>query len=417
MRPHTVSLSPLARADSAKAALAATAGFAVANIFILCALVLVCSSCKKEKPFARPAAEKPVLAEKTPGKNVLKIGAVIPLTGSTATYGQETLQGLQLAIRQINEKGPLNIQLVYEDNQGNPTSTRNAVQKMIEVDKVAVIVGAIASTNTFAAKPIATQAQVPLLTPASTHVDVTKDSPWVSRICYTDDVQGKVLARFARNDLKASTAAIIVDAKSDYSRGLADQFFAAFGSLGGRVVSQVSFIAGDKDFSAQITQIRPRKPEVVFVPAYYTDAALILRQAKEKGLHAIFIGPDGWDSPKLYEIGGPDVAGNFFSTHFSPDDTRSVVQEFVKAYREAYKGEVPGALAALGYDAGLALADAARRAKDLTPASMKDAINSIKGLEGVTGTITLDANRNAVKEIVIIETKADRGVLRAKIAP
>jgi len=384
---------------------------------IMVAVLAVGGGCKKEKPAVTEEGKPLPVVEEAPVKKVLKIGAVMPLTGSTATYGQETLQGLQLSIRELNKKGKFQIELVHEDNQGNPTTTRNAVQKLIEVEKVSAIIGAITSTNTFAAKPIATQAQVPLLTPASTHIEITKGSEWVSRICYSDDFQARALARFVRDELNLSKVAIIVDAKSDYSSGLARNFYASFSELGGSIVSQVSFIAGEEDFAAQITQIRAQKPEAVFVPAYYSDVALILRQAKEKGLRALFFGPDGWDSPKLFEIGGDAVAGNFFSTHFSPDDPRPIVQEFVKAYRASYGGQTPGALAALGYDAGLAIYDAGLRAKDFSPAAMKDAINTIRNLEGVTGSITLDENRNALKEIVILETKEDRAVLKTKIAP
>jgi len=378
-------------------------------------------SCRKKEP-SKPPPIKPAgpvkpEAEPEPEPEValLKVGAVLPLSGLTATYGDHTLKGIRLAFEELNKKGDLKLVLDYEDNGGDPTKSRNAVQKLIEVENVSVIIGAVQSSNTFAAAPVAQQAGFPMISPASTNVAITEEGQYVSRVCYSDDFQGKVLADFAYNNLKAKRAAIIVDAKSDYSKGLADAFTEVFEGLGGTLVSKVSFTAGDADFGAQLTQIRARNPEVVFIPAYYSDVALILRQAKDKGLNVKFIGPDGWDSPKLYEIGGEAVAGNYFTTHFSPEDKSEVVQNFVAAYKAKYNGEVPDALAALGYDAALAVYDAARRAHDLSPDSLKDAINSIKDLKGVTGTITLDENRNPKKDIVILETTATGAKLKTKI--
>jgi branched-chain amino acid transport system substrate-binding protein len=346
---------------------------------------------------------------------VLKVGAILPLTGPTATYGDHTLKGIQLAFEELNRKGDLTLELLYEDNAGDPTKSRNAAQKLIDVENVSVIIGAIQSSNTFASSPVAQQAGYPMITPASTNVNITKEGEYVSRVCYSDDFQGRVLAEFAYNNLKANRAAIIVDAKSDYSKGLADAFTTTFEELGGTLVSKVSFVAGDTDFGAQLIQIRARNPEVVFIPAYYGDVALILRQAADKGLDVTFVGPDGWDSPRLYTIGGKAVEGNYFTTHFSPEDKSPVVQNFVSAYKAKYDNEVPDALAALGYDAALAVYDAAKRARDLSPYSIKDAINSIKDLEGVTGTITLDENRNPKKDIVILETTATGAKLKTKI--
>jgi len=390
----------------------------------LCACVLAAFinlTCKKKEPPV-PAAAPPVqpapqaAVEPEPAEKILKVGAIVPLTGAIATYGDHTLKGIQLAIEDANRKGPVQLKLYYEDNNSDATKSRSAAQKLIEVEKVAVIIGSVASTNTFAAAPVAQAAHVPMVSPASTNVDLTKKGEYISRICYSDDFQAAILAKFAAEELGAKRAAIIVDAKSDYSKGLADAFKGAFEQLGGSIVSKVSFVAGDVDFGAQLTQIRGRNPQVVFVPAYYNDTALILRQAKDKGLRATFIGPDGWDSPKLYEVGGDAVAGNYFTTHFSPDDKSEVVRKFVADYKAKFN-EVPDALAALGYDAALAVYDAATRAGDLSPESLKEAINTIKDLEGVTGTITLDENRNPKKDIVILETGTSGATLKTKIAP
>jgi branched-chain amino acid transport system substrate-binding protein len=405
----------------------------VVSVALLMLLVIMNASCKKEEPPApapapgpgpvepvvrprpepEPEPEPEVVPE--PEVAVLRVGAIIPLTGSTATYGEHTLKGIQLAFEGLNKRGDLRLELSYEDNAGDPTKSRNAVQKLIAVENVSVIIGAVQSSNTFAAAPLAQQAGYPMITPASTNVNITKEGEYISRVCYSDDFQGRVLAEFAYSNLKAGNAAIIVDAKSDYSKGLADAFTEAFEALGGTLKSKVSFVAGDTDFGAQLTQIRARNPEVVFVPAYYGDVALILRQAKDKGLDVTFIGPDGWDSPKLYEIGGDAVVGNYFTTHFSPEDRSEVVQNFVSAYKAKYDGNVPDALAALGYDAALAVYDAARRSKNLAPESIKEAINTIENLDGVTGTITLDENRNAKKDIVILETTATGAKLKTKI--
>jgi branched-chain amino acid transport system substrate-binding protein len=263
----------------------------------------------------------------------------------------------------------------------------------------------VASSRSLAIAPIADQNKVPQISPTSTNPRVTKDGektrPYVFRVCFIDPFQGTVMAKFARENLKLKNVAVLRDVGNDYSVGLADYFVAKFKELGGTIVSDQSFKAGDQDFKAQLTAIKGKKPEMIYVPAYYTDVALIGRQARELGLKVPLAGGDGWDSSKLYEIAQGALDGSFFSNHYTHENPAPVVQNFVKKYKETY-GSVPDALAALGYDAALVAIDAMSKAKDLTGPSIRDEIEKTKDFEGVAGKVTLDADHNAVKSAVVI---------------
>jgi branched-chain amino acid transport system substrate-binding protein len=337
----------------------------------------------------------------------VKMGAFFPMSGNTATFGEESVNGLKMAVDEINaQKGPVKLTYILEDEKSEVTDSANAAKKLINVDKVDILVGSVASSNTNAAAPIAQAAHIPLLTPASTNVNVTQKGEYISRICFIDDFQGTAMAKFAHDDLKAKKAALVIDSTSDYSMGLGSSFKDAFKKLGGEVVVEVSYAQKDQDFSSQLTKIRTRKPDVIFVPGYYTEVGNMIRQAKTLGIHAPFLGGDGWSSPELFELAGDAIVGNYYSSHFSPDDPDPKVQNFVKKYKARYKS-APSDMSALGYDAAYVIADAAKRAKGakLTPVALKDAINSTKGFPGVTGTITLDKNRNASKPLVILQTQ------------
>ncbi|MCA9516234.1 MAG: ABC transporter substrate-binding protein [Myxococcales bacterium] len=333
-----------------------------------------------------------------------KIGAVLPLSGATATYGEETLGGLKLAIDEINAMDGPKLDLTYKDTKGDSTETAKLVGQLIQVDGVKAIIGEIASTNTLKGAKVAQESGIPMITPGSTNVEVTKKGDYISRVCFIDPVQGAVLARLALNDLKKTRAAIVVDKASDYSVGLADAFKKTFTAGGGAIVGEETFTAGDSDFSALITKVVSQNPDVILVPAYYGDVGPMLRQAGTQWQGIPVLAGDGIDSPDLLTLMGGYNGDVYMSTHFSADDTAPKVKDFVAKYKAKF-GKAPGAMSALGYDAAYALYDAMKRAGTDDPKKVKDAINAIKGLEGVTGTITLDENRNATKDVVILKVK------------
>ena len=351
----------------------------------------------------------------------IRVGAVYSMTGPIATYGQESINGIKLALKKINPQdiNGKNIRLIVEDNKGEPAETANAVRKLIDVDKVHVILGAVASSNTLAGAPIAQAAKVPMVTSGSTNEAVTQKGEFISRTCFTDDFQGVVMAKFAHQSLQKKKAAVVIDVASDYSRGLAKVFREKFKELGGAIVSgDYSYTQGDKDFRSLLRRLNRAKPDVVFIPGYYTEVGVMLQQARQMGINVPFLGGDGWDSPKLQELAGKDgIAGNYISSHFSAEDTDPMVRNFVKEYQNAFSGQTPGSMAALGYDTVMVLVDALKRAEDFSTTTINRAIISTKNLKGITGTITIDKNRNAVKPAVVLETTPDGMIFRQKVMP
>jgi branched-chain amino acid transport system substrate-binding protein len=348
----------------------------------------------------------------------VKIGAVFPLTGPIATYGQESVNGIKLALKKINKDGQVKINLIVEDNKGEPQESANAVKKLISANNVNAIIGSVASSNTLAGAPIAQKAKVPLMTPASTNEKVTQTGDYISRTCFTDAFQGVVMAKFAFENLKKKKVAVIIDNSSDYSKGLSKIFKETFVKLGGELASSRDFayVQKDTDFRTLLRKVKRTKPDVIFLPGYYTEVGLILKQARQLGLTVPFLGGDGWDSPKLQELAGKAVAGNYISSHFSADDKDPMVQTFVKEYVAAY-GQKPGAMAALGYDGILVMADSIKRAKSLSNKDLQASLVSTKGFVGVTGSITIDKNRNAKKSAVVLETTPAGNVFKTKVTP
>lgn len=347
----------------------------------------------------------------------VKVGIFLPMSGGTAAFGQDNYNGAKMAIEEINKKGEVKINATLEDDQSTPVGAANAARKLLNTNKVHVLVGSVPSSNTNAAAPLAQTAKVPLLTPASTNVNITQNGEFVSRICFIDDFQGLAIAKFAAETLKARSAAIILDSASDYSLGLSKAFKEAFAKTGGKIVAEVSYVAKDQDFSSQLTKVKNRKPDVVFVPGYYGDVANILRQAKKLAIQVPFLGGDGWSAAELFTLAGDAVVGNYFSDHFASDDTDPKVKEFVAKFTKKY-GKAPNAMAALGYDAMYVVADAVKRAGGKTDGeALKNAINSTKNFVGVTGSITLDAQRNASKPLVILQTQADRATFKSRVQP
>jgi len=250
---------------------------------------------------------------------------------------------------------------------------------------------------------VAQNHKVPMITPSSTNVKVTALGDYIFRACFIDSFQGLVMGRYIKNDLGMTRIAIFRDVASDYSTGLADAFITTYKSLGGEIVGDESYHQGDVDFRAQLTSLKAKTPQGVFVPGYYTDVGLIAKQAKDLGLTAPLLGGDGWDSGKLYEIGGAALNGSYFSNHYSVDDTEPRIRSFVDAFKKKFNGEAPDSPAAMGYDAMKLLADAMKRAPDVSGPALRDALAATKNFDGVTGNITMDANRNALKPAVVLK--------------
>ena len=335
------------------------------------------------------------------------IGEFGSLTGTTATFGISTKNGIDMAIDAINKSGGLlgkQVRVMVEDDQGKPEEAQTVVTKLITKDQVIAVLGEVASSRTMAAAPVAQQNGIPLISPSSTNPKVTQTGDYIFRVCFIDPFQGLVMAKFATNTLKVKNVAVLRDIKNDYSVGLADVFIENFKSMGGNVVANESYSEGDTDFSAQLTSIKAKNPQAVFLPGYYTEVGLVVRQAKKLGLTVPFMGGDGWDSPRLIEIGGDALNGSYYSNHFSVSDPSPAIQKFVSDYKARY-GETPDALAGLGFDAASILFDAIKRANSTDGAKVRDAIAQTKDFPGVTGKITLDKDRNAVKPAVVLQVK------------
>lgn len=341
------------------------------------------------------------------GPDKIVVGNFGSLTGIEATFGVSTRDGIILAVEEWNKNGGIlgkQIELKAYDNQGKPEEARLSVEKLINVDNVVAILGEVASTRSLAGAPVAQQNKVPMITPSSTNPMVTQKGDYIFRICFIDPFQGEVMAKFAFNSLKLKRAAIFRDSKSDYSVGLADFFEKKFKELGGEIVGDEKYASGDSDFKAQLTNLKSKKPEFIYIPGYYTEVGLIARQARELGIKLPLMGGDGWDSSVLKEIGGEAVEGSYFSNHYTVEDPRPEVKEFIKNYQARF-GVVPDSLAALAYDSAQVLFDSIKRAGTIDGPKLRDAIAATKDFKGITGTITLNENRDAVKSAVVLEVK------------
>jgi len=367
----------------------------------------VASGCTKKSDQAAAGSAN----EKASGNEIL-VGEYGSFTGSEATFGISTSNGIKMALDEVNKAGGVHgkqVKLISLDNQGKSEEAASAVTRLITQNGVVAVLGEVASSRSLAAAPIAQQNHIPMISPSSTNPKVTEVGDYIFRVCFIDPFQGTVMAKFANENLKAKKVAILRDVKSDYSVGLADYFIKKFKELGGEIVSDQSYQSGEMDFKAQLTQIKAAKPDAVFVPGYYTEVGLIARQARQLGLTVPLMGGDGWDSSKLFEIGGTAINGNYFSNHYTTESTEPVVVDFIKKYKERY-GDTPDGLAALGYDSAKVLVEAMQRTKDVKPTEIRDEIAKTKDFNGVTGKITIDAQRNAVKPAVVV--KVDGNVNR-----
>jgi branched-chain amino acid transport system substrate-binding protein len=350
---------------------------------------------------------------------VIKVGEFASLTGKEATFGQMSHHGTELAIDQLNATGGVlgeKLELHTEDNQSKQGESKTIARKLISRDGVIALLGEVASGRSLEAAPVCQESKIPQISPSSTNPKVTEIGDYIFRICFTDPQQGKVLAQFAQRTLKTRRVAVLTDAASPYSVGLATYFQDAFTAAGGTLAGEQKYSSGDKDFSAQLTAIKAANPEALFVPGYYTEVGLIARQARELGLKMPLFGGDGWESSELVTIGGDAVEGDYFSTHFSPQEQDPVVQKFVQDFQAKY-GAAPDAMAALGYDSAMLLADAIKRAGSTDGAKVRDALAATKDFPGITGKITIDPQRNANKALVILQIKDGKFQLVEKIAP
>src|SRR5438093_13364312 len=320
--------------------------------------LLICTSCSKGSDNAGGAGGAGA------GGDTIKVGEFASLTGKEATFGQMSHHGTQLAIEEVNAAGGVlgkKIELIYEDDQSKAGEPATVVKKLISRDKVAAVLGEVASSRSMEAAPICQQNKVPMISPSSTNVKLTEMGDYIFRVCFTDEFQGKLLANFAKRTLKAAKVAVMTDVKSDYSVGLSSYFKSPFTASGGTIAAEQTYNGGDKDFKGQLTAIKAANPDAIIVTGYYTDVGLIVKQAKQLGITVPLFGGDGWESSKLIEIGGADVEGTYFSTHFSPEGKSPAVESFVRKFREKY-GELPDAMAALGYDSAMVLTEAMKRA-------------------------------------------------------
>ncbi|BCU76123.1 ABC transporter substrate-binding protein [Luteolibacter sp. LG18] len=343
---------------------------------------------------------------KSGGGDTIKVGEFASLTGKEATFGTSSHEGTLLAIEEINAAGGVlgkKLELLTEDDQSKAGEPANAVNKLISKDGVVAILGEVASSRSLEAGPICQQAGIPMISPASTNPAVTKTGDYVFRVCFTDSFQGAALANFATEKLSAKKVAVLTDVKSDYSKGLASNFKERYLKNGGQIAISLDFNGGDKDFKGQLTAIKGAGVDAIFLPGYYTDVALICKQAKDLGITVPLFGGDGWESETLLSIGKEDVNGNYFSTHCAADQGTPKMTAFVESYKKKFNGKTPDAMAVLGYDSAMVLAEAMKRAGTTEGPKLRDAIAATKDYEGVSGKMSLNAERDAVKALVFIK--------------
>jgi branched-chain amino acid transport system substrate-binding protein len=347
------------------------------------------------------------------------LGHFASMTGGEATFGRSTDNGIKLAIDEINAAGGVNgkkVRVITYDDKGEKPEAGTAVTRLVTKDKVVAVLGEVASSLSLVGAPICQEYQVPMVSPSSTNAEVTNIGDMIFRVCFIDSFQGYVCAKFARDHLKVTHAAILYDQTQAYATGLQEDFAKAFTQQGGEVVTRQTYQKGDPDFSAQLTAIRGTNPDVIFIPGYYTDVGNIAIQARKLGIKAPMLGGDGWDSEKLGQIAGDSINGCYYSNHYSPNDPDPRVQEFIKKYKEKFNG-TPDALAGLGYDSANVVCDAIRRAGSLKGPSIAAELAKTKDFAGVTGKISIDAERNAIKPAVILEMKNGEATYVTTIQP
>lgn len=358
--------------------------------------------------------------------DTIKVGGLLEMTGGSASFGISGKNGIDLALKKINEKGVLGgkkLSLVVADTKSEASEATNGMQKLISQDKVVAVIGPNQSSAVIASGAINNGAKVVDITPMGTNPDVTVDpktkqvKPYSFRTCFIDPFQGTVMASFASNELKVKRAAIYIDNTSDYAKGLAQFFKETFVKNGGQVVIEEAYLQKDTDFKSTLTKIKAAKPDFIYIPGYYQEVGLIVKQAREMGINVPMAGGDGWDSAKLPEIAGKAALENtFFSSLYSPDDTSDLNKDFVAEYKKAYNTN-PDVFAALAYDSTLLVAKAIEDAGSADPAKIAEAMAKIKGFKGVSGEVTFNEEHNPIKSAVIIEHKDGKQTFKTKVNP
>jgi branched-chain amino acid transport system substrate-binding protein len=350
--------------------------------------------------------------------DVIKIGEFASLTGGSASFGQSSHKGTALAIEEINAAGGVlgkKLKLITEDDQSTAGQPATIARKLISQDKIVALLGEVASSKSLEAAPICQQNKIPMISPASTNPKVTEVGDYIFRVCFIDPFQGTVMSKFALSR-GWKKVAVITDVKQDYAVGLAEFFKKHYAANGGAIVKEQNYSTGDKDFKPQLTSIQAAQPDAIFIPGYYAEVSLIARQAKLQGITVPLLGGDGWVGDSLIKVAGNALDGSFLSCHFSADDKDETVQGFVKKFNAKYK-ETPDDMAALGYDSAMILAEAMKRAGTTDGEKLRDAIAATKDHKGITGVISLDAQRNATKSAVILGIVDQKFQFIEKVAP
>jgi branched-chain amino acid transport system substrate-binding protein len=353
------------------------------------------------------------------GQTEIVLGHYASMTGSTAHFGQDTDKAIRMAVDEANAAGGVlgkKIKVVTLDTRGDSAEAANAVTRLIDVEKSTAILGEVASSLSLAGGRVAQRRKIPMVSPSSTNPKVTEVGDYIFRVCFLDPFQGKAMAKFAKDTLKVEKVAILKDIKNDYSIGLADAFKESFEKIGGKIIVEQSYGQGDTDFSAQVTAIKNTDAQAIFVPGYYAEVGSIARTAERLGVKLPLLGGDGWDAPDLFKIGGDAINGSYFSNHFAPDAATPKAQKFVADFKTKY-GMEPTGLGALGYDAAAVLVDAIKRAGKTDTDAVRAAIADTKNFEGVTGSITIDPQRNAQKSAVVLKIEGGKAKFAATVQP
>ena len=385
----------------------------ISIIVLLMALLTACAP-SDNKNTQSPVGQSPVgqnpAGQSPAAADSIKIGINLELSGEGASYGQSTGNGIEMAIEEINAAGGINgktVELVKYDNKTDAAEATTLATKLVTQDKVIVILGPATSGAFKAEIPVGIDNKVPVISGSATADDVTVDASGVKeyafRICYNDSYQGTVMANFALDNMSANHVVIIKDSSSDYGKGLAENFISAYTADGGTIVAEEAYVKGDTDFNAILTKIKDMSFDAIFIPGYYNEAGLIIKQARALGITVPILGADGFDSPSLLELAGAEALSDvYFSNHYSSLDEDPIVVDFIAAFNEKY-GKDPDAFNALGFDLAKFACDAIGRASDLTGEAVKDALVATTDFSGITGSFSVDENHNPVKSIVVIE--------------
>lgn len=359
-----------------------------------------------------------------PQENVIRIGLVAPLTGDVKTFGESTKNAFMIAVEEVNEQGGIGgrrLKPYITDDKNDPTEAANAGSKLINQDGVKLIIGSVASKCSIPLSLVCQAAGAVMISSASTNPRVTVNDDGtrkncIFRACFIDPFQGSVAAKFALDHLKTQTAAILFDVGNDYVKGLAEFFRADFTKAGGTIEVYESYTKDDTDFSALLTKVRKAAPDLLFIPDYYNKVALIAKQARQFGIASVMMGGDGWDSPEMLKIAGDAIVGSYFTNHYSSDDPRPEVQDWVHKY-QARHGSKPDALATLAYDATRLMIEALRKTQSDDPARVREALQELEGFPCVSGSISFDASGNPIKSAVILQYTPAGQEYVATVAP